>query len=81
MKFHYFRRFRMVDGKLQEWGIVDVPENQVDETQLINPLWRDMGEINLSERKEVPVVSDLECPICGFLAKTPHGLKIHRGKH
>ena len=51
MKFHYVRRFMMVSGIPQDFGIVDIPERDLALTLKQNPDWVDLGEVGQKAEK------------------------------
>ena len=81
MKYHYLRRYKLDGGIAVDIGIVDVPENMVAETLKNNPLWKDLGEIGAPEEKPVETgATEIECPLCGFIAKNEKSLRMHKMK-
>ena len=76
--------------KRSDGSVVDIPEKDLEQTLKLHPDWRVMSKTDDQTFKEdlkvkvddAPKSSPLECPICGFVAKSESGLRNHKkSKH
>lgn len=62
--------------------VVDIPERDWPMTSKLHPTWQVIEEVEESVPTMVvpdaPKPIGIECPICGFQAKSFQSLKIHR---
>lgn len=70
MKYVFVRR--LIDGVT-----LDIPETQLAET--LKRGFEVVKEATEITMEETPL--KIECPICGFIAKSDFGLKVHKKKH
>lgn len=82
MGFTYIRRF--IDGK--DMGIVDIPDDQVENLIKNNPSWVILHKVGEDEgqKVEVPPVPEkakFECSICGRVLNSKPGLGRHMQSH
>ncbi len=75
-KFVYVKR-------LKDGAIMDIPKEHLEETLKHGfELVREVETLYENATVEPPKVENkFECPICGFVAKSEFGLKVHKKKH
>jgi len=79
-KFFYVRRL-MPTG--QDRGVVDIPEDDLEQTLKNNPTWINLGEVSINKNWEKPpalVIGVGECPLCGYKAADQFDLNQHKTK-
>lgn len=80
------RKFFYVKRNDDEHGgsIVEIPELHLEMTLRQHPTWRtvDMSDDMAGTQivAESPKKPSLQCPLCGTVATSEHGLKVHKAR-